>query len=172
MLTGKVNIAVFAAFRPRVEDAIRSIVEFKRLCWPHERDIACFGWQKRHDLAAKWQGLARSAAKTAPFGRGAVVSTLPCPRLALGASGASASLYGVVQVPATPGGAAMIERIYHRQIGMSSGWACGKRDLDQVCVAAGGAAVAGMAFTGCRRGSSTQKTLPLPPRRARTPILP
>jgi hypothetical protein len=62
MLTELVNIAVFAAFRPRVEDGLPSNAEFKPVCGLEELDIWCYGWQK-------WQETARWMAKTARGGK-------------------------------------------------------------------------------------------------------
>src|SRR5690242_18527685 len=56
MLTTQVNIAVFAAFRFVVGGVLLSDAEFKRLCGPCERDIWCYGWQKRQDRGKKRQG--------------------------------------------------------------------------------------------------------------------
>ncbi len=49
MLTGVVNIAVFAAFWPRVGDDLRPNAEFKPVCRDRELDVSCYGRQKRHD---------------------------------------------------------------------------------------------------------------------------
>jgi hypothetical protein len=60
-----VNIAVFAAFWPRVEGILLSDAEFKRLCRFPQLDVWCYGWQKRQETATMWQEVARSVAKTA-----------------------------------------------------------------------------------------------------------
>jgi hypothetical protein len=65
MLTGAVNIAVFAAFWPRAGSVLCSTAEFKRLCRLTELDIARYGRQKRQEVATKWQHVARWAAKAA-----------------------------------------------------------------------------------------------------------
>ena len=63
MLTGAVNIAVFAAFWPRVGRLLLSNAEFKPVCRICELDVSRYGWQKRQDparsgneVATKWQG--------------------------------------------------------------------------------------------------------------------
>ncbi len=49
MLTGVVNIAVFAAFRCVITVVLLSNAAFKPVCGPHALDIWCYGRQKRHD---------------------------------------------------------------------------------------------------------------------------
>jgi hypothetical protein len=63
MLTGVVNIAIFAAFWHCVTGVLGSNAEFKRVCLLVELDIACYGWQKR-------QKVAREMAKSGKDGRG------------------------------------------------------------------------------------------------------
>ena len=46
MLTGMVNIAVFAAFWPRVAGILRSDAEFKPICRLWQLDISHYGRQK------------------------------------------------------------------------------------------------------------------------------
>jgi hypothetical protein len=58
MLTGMVNIAIFAAFWPRVVDNLCPKAEFKGLCGAQPLDIARYGWQKRQDVA---RGMAKTA---------------------------------------------------------------------------------------------------------------
>jgi|SRR5690242_4984731 len=51
MLTAPVTIAVFAAFHIRFDLQSVSDAEFKPV-WPiRQRDISCYGWQKRQDVA-------------------------------------------------------------------------------------------------------------------------
>ena|SRR5690242_4927060 len=56
MLTTGVNIAVFAAFHIVIRAVHRVDAAFKPVCGPYERDISCYGRQKRHDHGKKWQG--------------------------------------------------------------------------------------------------------------------
>jgi hypothetical protein len=49
MLTGKVNIAVFAAFSCCDMCFLLSNAEFKPICRPWQLDICRYGWQKRQD---------------------------------------------------------------------------------------------------------------------------
>ena len=56
MLTGLVNIAVFAAFRFCVGRLLLSTAEFKPFCGPHPLDILRYGWQRRQETATIWQG--------------------------------------------------------------------------------------------------------------------
>src|SRR5689334_6109159 len=51
MLTGMVNIAVFAAFHFVIGITLLSNSEFKPVCAPEGLDIWRYGRQKRHDLA-------------------------------------------------------------------------------------------------------------------------
>jgi len=67
-LTAPVNIAVFAAFAFCIRGDLLSNAAFKPVCRLRERDIARYGWQKRQDLATKWQWMARWMAKTATLG--------------------------------------------------------------------------------------------------------
>src|SRR5579859_4275478 len=55
MLTGMVNIAVFAAFWPRVGGILRSTAAFKPVCRDRQLDVSCYGWQKRQETAMIWQ---------------------------------------------------------------------------------------------------------------------
>jgi hypothetical protein len=171
MLTAPVTIAVFAAFRFCARDAIRPNAEFKRICGPHELDVWCYERQKRQETARSGNEVARSAAKTARFwmqcgsihvtisaverGCGWSVCLTVC-----GCSGASGAGWRREHGTKIPCMGRCVKRV-----------ARGKRVRDQVRVACG-TAVVGAAFTGCRTGSSIQKTLPLLPRRARTPIRP
>ncbi len=81
MLTGGVNIAVFAAFWPRVGGILLSNAEFKRLCRPTELDVSCYGWQKRQRSGKKRQEVASWVAKAARMGGVAAASTPPQPLL-------------------------------------------------------------------------------------------
>jgi hypothetical protein len=71
MLTGVVNIAVFAALRFCVKRILLVSAVFKPVCGPRPRDVSCSGRQKRQDrgkiAARKWHETAWSAAKTARF---------------------------------------------------------------------------------------------------------
>jgi hypothetical protein len=49
MLTGMVNIAVFAAFRFCCGYVLLSNAEFKPFSAPWELDVSHYGWQKRQD---------------------------------------------------------------------------------------------------------------------------
>jgi len=48
-LTGKVNIAVFAAFRCVIGATLRSHPEFKPRWANRQLDVSRYGWQKRQD---------------------------------------------------------------------------------------------------------------------------
>jgi hypothetical protein len=73
MLTSPLNIAVFAAFWPRVVGYLLSDAEFKPGGGDRPLDIWGYGWQKRQDVAIKWQRMVRWAAKTARCGGGAAI---------------------------------------------------------------------------------------------------
>src|SRR5690242_4012830 len=60
MLTAVVNIAVFAAFSPRVEGVLRSNAAFKPVCGLRPLDVSRYGWQKRQETATNRQDVARS----------------------------------------------------------------------------------------------------------------
>jgi len=55
MLTGAVNIAVFATFHFAREAWIGTRREFMRACGERQLDIACYGWQKWQETARMWQ---------------------------------------------------------------------------------------------------------------------
>jgi hypothetical protein len=105
MLTIPVNIAVFAAFWPRVGGILLSNPQFKPLCRLSLLDVLGYGWQQRQETARMWQRMARSAAKTARFGEGAARSTPLCPRLPPSGAG-FLRMYAVVQVLAASDSAA------------------------------------------------------------------
>src|SRR5579859_5778992 len=69
MLTIPVNIAVFAAFWPRVGGVLRSTAAFKPVCAIWQLDVSRYGWQKRQRSGKKRQEVARWAAKTATLDR-------------------------------------------------------------------------------------------------------
>src|SRR6185437_8666066 len=56
MLTGMVNIAVFAAFRIRSGRRSIAITEFKPICAIWQLDISRYGWQKRQGCGNGWHG--------------------------------------------------------------------------------------------------------------------
>jgi hypothetical protein len=94
MLTGAVNIAVFAAFWPCVGGVLLSDAEFKPSGGDRQLDISRYGWQKRQDRGKKWQRggngwqwMARPAAKTARMGGDVAASSLPRRRLHAGEAG-------------------------------------------------------------------------------------
>ena len=64
MLTGGVNIAVFAAFRFCRRGVLLSNAEFKPFGGPRELDVLGYGWQKRQETATIWQRMAWWAATT------------------------------------------------------------------------------------------------------------
>ena len=94
MLTGAVNIAVFAAFWPRVGRLLLSNAEFKPVCRICELDVSRYGWQKRQDPARSGNEVARSAAKTARMGGGSAAPMLPLSRLQAGTVGTFATICG------------------------------------------------------------------------------
>jgi hypothetical protein len=104
-LTGAVNIAVFAAFWPRVGGGILADAGLQRVCGDRQLDVWRYGWQKRQDVAKKWQRMARPAAKTANL------TPNPTPRAREGT--VRRDRYLVVKVLAGPGGRVLIELIYH-----------------------------------------------------------
>src|SRR5690348_945721 len=83
MLTGMVNIAVFAAFRCVITVVLRSNAEFKPVCRERPLDVSRYGWQKRQEVATKWQGGWQKRHGLAGCG----VSTPPCVRLRVGKMG-------------------------------------------------------------------------------------
>src|SRR5579859_3957184 len=56
MLTGAVNIAVFAAFRMCFDLRSVSNAAFKPVWTMRQLDVSCYGRQKRQETATKWQG--------------------------------------------------------------------------------------------------------------------
>src|SRR5690349_451054 len=126
MLTGGVNIAVFAAFhfcftRRSVADAV-----FKPV-WPiRQLDIWRYGRQEWQETAKGMAKAARWAAKAARMDAVAATSRLPGPRLRWGAGGLFASLYGVVKVLAARGDATNMELNYHERGEMSRRCAHGR----------------------------------------------
>jgi hypothetical protein len=72
MLTGAVNIAVFAVFHLRFDLQSVSTAAFKPCGAIWQRDISRYGWQKRQDRGKKRQrcgnDVAMPAAKAAMFG--------------------------------------------------------------------------------------------------------
>jgi len=97
MLTGMVNIAVFAAFHMLIETVLHLTAAFKPFCVSWQRDVSCYGWQKRQDVAKTWQWMARWAAKAARFGGLAAASTAPRERLPVGADGGFGRLCGCLR---------------------------------------------------------------------------
>src|SRR5690348_8478651 len=55
MLTGMVNIAVFAAFAFCEKRVLLSNAAFKPVCRLRELDVSRYGWQKRQDRGKKRQ---------------------------------------------------------------------------------------------------------------------
>jgi hypothetical protein len=98
MLTGAVNIAVFAAFRPRVEGILLSDAAFKRVCESRERDVSRYGWQKRQDRGKKWQRCGKVGGKNGKdvmdLGHVAAISKPRRWRLPARASGVCGALCG------------------------------------------------------------------------------
>src|SRR5690348_233212 len=109
MLTGMVNIAVFAAFRFCVGGGLRSDAEFKRVCRDCQLDVWCYGWQKRQETATMWQGGWQKRQDSAGFWPVHAAALTAALRLGYGCWGQ----YAVVKVLAAWGGALVIERIYH-----------------------------------------------------------
>src|SRR5690348_15529249 len=70
MLTGMVNIAVFAAFRCVIGSVLRSDAAFKRVCADRPLDVWRYGWQKRQETATMWQRMATWAAKNGTVWQG------------------------------------------------------------------------------------------------------
>jgi hypothetical protein len=118
MLTVAVNIAVFAAFQPRIGGILLSNPEFKPSGVDWRRDMWGSGWQKRQDWGKKWQWMARWAAKAARVRRVVVVSRRPPSGPRLDAIGRLA-IYLIVKVLAARGGATIVELNYHKSGGMS-----------------------------------------------------
>ena len=87
MLTGMVNIAVFAAFRWCDDDVLLPNAAFKPVCAIWQRDIWRSGWQKRQETA-------RFAANTARVRGMMGASMLSGARLHAGASGRFATVCG------------------------------------------------------------------------------
>src|SRR5690348_15293559 len=106
MLTGMVNIAVFAAFRFCRTGVLLSNVEFKPVWRKWQLDIARYGWQKRQETATKWQRMARPMAKTARFGRSCHSVHVTMRSVALGQGGHVWRGMRLFKVLATRGGAA------------------------------------------------------------------
>ena len=57
MLTGMVNIAVFAAFHTCVGSPFVLIAEFKGVCGDQPLDVSRYGWQKRQETATSGKGI-------------------------------------------------------------------------------------------------------------------
>src|SRR5689334_15596042 len=84
MLTGAVNIAVFAAFCCVIGGVLLSDAEFKRVCGLRELDVWCYGWQKRHDRGKKWQQSGKVGGKNGKVRRASRAFMPPCPRVQCG----------------------------------------------------------------------------------------
>jgi|SRR5690242_10153349 len=120
MLTGIVNIAVFATFAFCSGDDLLSNPEFKPVCWIEPLDIAHYGRQTWQRSGKKRQGYGKAGGKN---GNVWVVAgrSYPCRGWCKRARWAWLARYAVVQVQAAHGGVATIERKYHKVCGMSSG---------------------------------------------------
>ena len=64
MLTGMVNIAVFAAFHTVIGDVPRVNAEFKPCGVVWQLDIARYGWQKRQDVARRMARSGKAGGKS------------------------------------------------------------------------------------------------------------
>ena len=113
MLTGMVNIAVFAAFWPRVRGILLPNAAFKPVCASRPLDVSRYGRQKRQDRGKKVATDGKVGGKNGNVvsGSGQVHATTPT--TAGGVSWAGLPRYAVVQAPAAAGGAAMVELNYH-----------------------------------------------------------
>ena len=131
MLTGLVNIAVFAAFSSCVRCHLLANAEFKPICGPHERDIARYGWQKRQEVATGMAKTARWTAKTARMREVTAASMRPHPGPRLSEIGCL-RLYAVVKVLAARDGTAMIELRYYKKgrVARRCSRGCGAWTLD------------------------------------------
>jgi|SRR5690242_2571440 len=118
MLTCAVNIAVFAAFWPRVGGDLLSTAGFKP-CWPiRQLDVSCYGRQRRQDCGknGKVRGTILTDSGTIWLVQGVVVRGgwvgMPGIRLAMRLFKVLAALDGVAE----------IELKYHRRGELSRGW--------------------------------------------------
>jgi hypothetical protein len=118
MLTGVVNIAVFAAFCCRIGHLLLSDAVFKPCCPIGQLDMWRYGWQKRQD-----RGKNGKVSGTVLTDSGTIWSVQDAV-----ARGGSAGMTGIrrdmrlFKVLAARGGAATVELIYHKEIGLSRGW--------------------------------------------------
>ena len=97
MLTGAVNIAVFAAFWPRVGRLLLSNAEFKPVCRICELDVSRYGWQKRQDPARsgnEWQRSGKVGGKNGKDGRGIGRADVAALQLQAGTVGTFATICG------------------------------------------------------------------------------
>src|SRR6185312_17572578 len=115
MLTGMVNIAVFAAFRRVICRVLLPNAEFKLVCRPVELDMSRYGRQRWQETATKWQRMARWAAKMATSREDSAAPTLSRLLLRWGAGGHVWRGMRLFKVRAAWGGGAMIELKYHKE---------------------------------------------------------
>ena len=140
MLTGVVNIAVFAAFGWCARRTIGSNAAFKRVCREWQLDVSRYGRQKRQETARSgkvggksgtvWRGCRRIHVNNHVIARG-------CGWLCL-------ARYAVVKVREPWGGSMLMELIYHRLRWLSR--VAGEDGRE------GGQALAGAAMNGRRTG--------------------
>jgi hypothetical protein len=118
MLTRLVNIAVFAAFWPRVRHTLLSNAVFKPVCWDRQLDMWRYGWQKRQDRGknGKGRGMILTDSDTIWRAQCAVAR-----RGWAGMAGIHLNMR-LSKVLAAPGGGALIEQKYHREARLSRGW--------------------------------------------------
>ena len=115
MLTVVVNIAVFAAFQFCDGCSLLSDAEFKSLRMPWQLDIACYGRQKRQDVARSGKVGGKNGNIVSVSGR--IHATTRA--AAGGMRWVDVPRYAVVQVLAAPGGVEAIELNYHEERGLS-----------------------------------------------------
>ncbi len=118
-----VNIAVFAAFAFCDQRVLLSNAGFKPSCAIWQLDVWCYGRQKRQHRGKEMAMDGKAGGKNGNVVSGSGHVHVATFAAAGGVSRADLPGYAVVQTPAAPGGAAMIELNYHgkRQLSRCGG---------------------------------------------------
>src|SRR5690242_15538533 len=121
MLTGLVNIAVFAAFSFCIGGDLLSNAAFKPVCGSRQLDVSRDGRQERHDRGKKRQQSGKVHGKNGAiwYGCGGVHAATCA--VAGGCDGLGLGEYAVVKVLARLGGRVIMELKYHKMSGVSRG---------------------------------------------------
>ena len=120
-LTGMVNIAVFAAFQPRVGGVLLANAGFKPVCRGWQRDVSRSGWQKRQDRGKEVARNGTVGGKNGTIWWGCGGTHAVSRVGARGGDGRQVREYAVVKVLARRGGRTILGLIYHGWGRMSRG---------------------------------------------------